>query len=298
MKSAKIALLVVAILWGSAFAFQKGLFEEIHPVLLTFYNFIATAFIFLAYALYKRYSLFYRWKEGVVLGLLLAVMEIFQMFGLQLSSAANSAFISNLGMLVIPYLGWVIYRHRVKDYDKFAILAAGIGMYFLVGGLDGFVVGDVALLISALVMGLYFLFSERFEGEKGSYMSVLCLQQFFVTSLVCAIYLFTTKGTFTVTSDFIPTLTWQVLVFTTFPYALIQWASKYSDEMIVTMYDGVAEPLVGGIVAWGLFAEATSLPQVLGGLLMVLSFGVSVIYSNKHAFIKKYILINSSWKKI
>ena len=57
--------------------------------------------------------------------------------------------------------------------------------------------------------------------------------------------------------------------------------------MMVSMYDGVVEPLVGGIVAWFIFFEATSFMQVSGGLIMVVSFAISAIYDNKHALLKK-----------
>jgi drug/metabolite transporter (DMT)-like permease len=287
MKSAKIALLIVAIIWGSSFAFQKVLLESIHPVLFTFYNFLVTALVFLAYALYKKRSLSYRWKEGVSLGLLIAGMEITQMFGLHLSSAANTSFISNMGMLLIPYLGWIIYNHKVKSYDTLAILVAGVGMYFLVGGMEGIVLGDLMLLASAFFMGFYFLMSERFESEKGSHMSVLCVQQFFTVALVCATYLFVTSGTWSVAPELVTEFAWQIALFTALPYALIQWASKYANEMITAVYDGIAEPLVGGIVAWGLFLEATSMSQVLGALLMVTAFGASVIYSKKHVLMER-----------
>lgn len=285
MKTAKFALLLVAVLWGSSFAFQKGLLENIHPVVFTLYNFLVTGFIFFVYTLYKRYSLAYRWKEGVILGLLIAGMEIMQMFGLQLSSAANTSFISNLGMLFIPYFGWLLFNHRVSLRDTIMIALAGVGMYFLVGGVRGIVAGDFLLLLSSLFMGFYFLLSERFEGEKGSHMSVLCVQQFFTITLVCIAYIFITKQSFSIEAGFVPEFAWQVALFTALPYTLIQWASKYSNEMIIAMYDGIAEPLVGGIVAWGLFLEATSLPKMLGAGLMVLTFGASVIYSKKHVLV-------------
>ncbi len=282
MKRAKLALLIVAILWGSSFAFQKELLDTIPPVVFTMYNFLITGILFLFFAFYKGYPLHYRWREGLLLGFLVAGMEITQMIGLSLSTAANTSFISNLGMLFIPYFGWLLYNHRVSGRDSFAMLVAGIGLYLLVGGMTGIVIGDFILLVSAFFMGFYFLMSERFESEKGSYMSVLCAQQFFVVALVCAVYLLISHGSFAVDPNSAHEFGLQILIFTALPYALIQWASKYSDEMVTVMYDGITEPLVGGIVAWGLFLEATSVSRIFGALLMVFAFGASVIYARKH----------------
>jgi hypothetical protein len=44
----------------------------------------------------------------------------------------------------------------------------------------------------------------------------------------------------------------------------------------------------GGLVAWGLFLEATSISKVFGGMMMVFAFGVSVIYTNSHILLKKW----------
>jgi drug/metabolite transporter (DMT)-like permease len=287
MKRAKLSLLIVAILWGSSFAFQKVLLDTIHPVLFTLYNFLITGILFLLYVLYKKYWLLYRWKEGVMLGLFIAGMEIMQMFGLSLSTAANTSFISNLGMLFIPYLGWMLYQHKVRSRDTLTLLVAAVGLYFLVGGIYGVVFGDFLLLLSSFFMGFYFLMSERFESEKGSHMSVLCVQQFFTVSAVCTVYLLVTGNHFSVDTALVSQFGLQIALFTAIPYALIQWASKYSNEMITAMYDGIAEPLVGGIVAWGLFLEATGPLKVFGAMLMVVSFAASVLYSRKHMLVKK-----------
>lgn len=281
----KIALLIVAITWGSSFAFQQHLVEMINPVVFTFYNFLGAFLIFFFYGLYKKEQLLFRWREGVLLGALITVMEVTQMYGLKLSTAANTSFISNLGMLIIPFLGWILYKHRVAKENIFALLLAVIGMYFLVGGVDGFSLGDFYLLLSACSMGFYFLYSERFEGEKGSHLVALCVQQFFVITLVTGLLSFFFSFPFQLPEGVHFEVFWQVVVFTVVPYALIQWASKYSDEITVAMYDGVVEPLVGGMVAWGLFKEVATISTISGALIMVFAFAISIAVSNKRHFL-------------
>jgi drug/metabolite transporter (DMT)-like permease len=79
---------------------------------------------------------------------------------------------------------------------------------------------------------------------------------------------------------------WQILVFTTIPYVIIQWASRYADEMIATIYDGVVEPLTGAILSWIIFKDATTVLQVVGGMIMILSFVFAAIFSRRHFLIK------------
>lgn len=287
MNKTKLAIVLVAFLWGSSFAFQKGILDFIDPVTFTFYNFLLTGIIFLIYSVYKKKNIFYRIREGILLGSLITVMEISQMYGLHLSTAANTSFISNLGMLFIPYFGYIIYKHKVTLIDTLALLGAGIGMYFLVGGLDGLGFGDLFLLMSAFFMAFYFLMSERYEGESGVHLSVLCAQQFLTVSVLSGIYMFFSGYDFVVPKDITSHFVILIIIFTALPYTLIQWSSKHSNEMMVSMYDGVVEPLVGGIVAWFIFFEATSIIQISGGLIMVISFAISAIYDNKHALLKK-----------
>jgi drug/metabolite transporter (DMT)-like permease len=281
----KVALLIVT--WGSSFAFQQHLVETINPIVFTFYNFLGAFIVFFIYAIVARQNLVWRWREGLLLGVLLTMMEITQMFGLKVSTAANTSFISNLGMLIIPFLGWLLYKHRVAKEHIFALVAAIFGMYFLVGGISGFGLGDFYLIVSACAMGLYFLYSERFEGEKGSHLIILCTQQFFIVTVITGLLAVASPISLSIPEVIRFDMVWQMIAFTIVPYTLIQWASKYSNEITVAMYDGVVEPLVGGMVAWGFFKEVVGVSNIIGALIMVLAFGVSVIVSRKRHFLSR-----------
>ena len=288
MRFTKVAIVLVAFLWGTSFAFTKGILEVVNPLTFTFYNFLLTGLVFLFYSIYKKKNLLYRIKEGVILGILVTGMELTQMYGLHLSSAANTSFISNLGMLFIPYLGYIFFKHKIRVIDSIALLCAGVGMYFLVGGIDKTSIGDLFLLVSAVFMAFYFLMSQQYEGEDDRHLSVICTQQFLVVSVVTGIMILFGQHSFFVEHTVIIHLILLILIFTTLPYALIQWSSKYSNEMMISIYDGVVEPLVGGIVAWSLFLEKTSTSQVIGGLGMVFAFGLSTIYTQRHTLFKKH----------
>jgi|GEM_PF-1769306 len=286
----KFAFFVAALVWGASFAFQKIMVGEIGALNFTFWNFFISALIFLVYALQKNVKLLYRLREGIVLGVFLAGIEIFQMVGLRFTTAADAAFLTNFGMLLIPYLGWVLLRHKVTLENNIALVAAIAGMYLLVGGVSGFGFGTLNLLLSAVSMSYYFLYLERYDGEKNSHLLALCVQQFFVVAIFSFICGWFFGADFQVPRAYVPDLLWLTIVFTTVPYAIVQWASKYADEMIAATYDGIVEPLVGGIVAWAFFAEATTPLKVFGGLLMVLAFGFAGIFSKRH-FLAKGIKI-------
>jgi drug/metabolite transporter (DMT)-like permease len=284
-KTSKLIFFIAAVLWGSSYAIQKPLLEFIDPVVFTFWNFFLSGMLFFGYAVWKKIPLTYRWREGIVLGIFVSGMEILEMVGLKLTSSANTVFLTNLGMLIIPYVGWIFYKGKVKVEDGIAIAIAIVGMYMLVGGVHGFGLGEGILLLSALSSAFYFIYSERYEAERARHITTLCIQQFFVVSLICLIWGLWTGTSFTVESGLRVTLLWQVILFTAIPYAIIQWASRYADEMIAAVYDGVVEPLTGAVLSWVIFMDATTPSKVVGGILMILSFIFAALFSRRH-FVK------------
>jgi len=284
----KVVFFIAALLWGASYAIQKPLLDTINPIAFTFWNFFISGSVFLLYAFSKKIPIVYRWREGVILGVFLSGMEIFEMVGLNLTSSANTVFLTNLGMLIIPFVGWLFFREKVKVIDYAAITMAIVGMYFLVGGVKGFGLGEWALLFSALASAFYFIYSERFEAEKVTHLTTLCIQQFFTIAFVCLVWSLFSGDTLVVPASVHGTLLWQVALFTTIPYLIIQWASRWADEMVAALYDGVVEPLTGAIMSWVVFHEATTVMKVTGGLLMVLSFAFAAVFSERN-FVKHFI---------
>lgn len=272
---------LVAILWGASYAAQKTLLVFIDPVVFTFWNFFLSGLVFFFYAIVRGSPLTYRWKEGVVLGLFLSGVEIFQMVGLNMTSSANTAFLTNLGMLIIPFVGWFLFKNVLKVTDVVILGVAIIGMYLLVGGVSGFGPGDGIVLLSAFASALYFLYSERFEAEKDGHITSLCVQQFFTIALVCFVWGLFANTSFVIPSSLHTEFLWQIIIFTTIPYGIIQWACIYADGMTAALYDGVVEPLVGAIFSWVIFLEATSATKMMGAVIMLIAFVSPVIFTRK-----------------
>jgi drug/metabolite transporter (DMT)-like permease len=280
--TSKLVFFIAALLWGASYPFQKPLLDIVPPVVFTFWNFFISGAIFLAYALYKKIPLFYRWKEGVVLGIFISGVEIFEMVGLHMSTSANTVFLNNIGMLIIPFVGYLLFKSAVKVEDCVAIILAIIGMYMLVGGVSGFSFGDAIILLSALSSAFYFIYSERFEAERARHITTLCIQQFFVISAICFVWTLYDGAPLAVPQSLHLVLLWQIIIFTTVPYAIIQWGSRYADEMVAAVYDGIVEPLTGAILSWFVFMEATTPVKIAGGMLMALSFVFAALYSQRN----------------
>lgn len=266
----KGALFLVSLLWGSSFVFTKRYFVVMDPVTFTAYNFLIAGAVFTFFVCWRGQKLTFRLKEGIILGIFLFFLETPQMIGLSETTAANTAFITALGILFIPFLEWWLYKHKITLLTYVAILVAFLGVYLLTGGVGNFNQGDLWIMLSALSCLFYMVFSNHFEQEKKSDMLILCTQQFLVTGALALITAFTLKIPLylkTQGGSWLPLIV-LALVFTLLPYLLIQWAERYANEVEITFYS-ILEPVVGGLAAWTIGQEIPTLAMWLGGGLIV-----------------------------
>ncbi|MBI4160458.1 MAG: EamA family transporter [Candidatus Yanofskybacteria bacterium] len=272
----RIALFLVSFLWGISFVFTKGYLEVLNPITFTAYSFLISGLFFLLIVFYQGKKFSFRLREGILLGVLLFFLEVPQMIGLSLTTAANTAFISVFGILLIPFLERVLYKHKIKLTTFIALITAFSGAYFLTGGIEHFSAGDIWVVIGAIGCLFYMVYSDNFEKEKKSDMAVLCSQQFII---VGAISLFVAIVSRAPLGLQIPDGSWMPFIaltffFTLIPYLLLQWAERYADEVKITFYNAL-EPLVGGVAAWTIGAEKATPPMVFGGGLIILALVIS-----------------------
>ena len=266
----KLALFFVSFFWGVSFIFTKQYLEVIHPLLFTAWTFLLAGGIFFILAKGRsKQPLTFRLREGMILGVFLFFLEAPQMIGLSETSAANTAFITSLGILLIPLAEWVIYRRAVTLYTWLALLVAGFGLYYLTGGIGVMNRGDAWVILAALGCMLYMVYSDHYEKEERSDLFVLCTQQFLTVGLLALGMAFLTQVSIVVIpSHLYMPLVYLTLFFTFVPYLLIQWAERYASEVEVTFY-GILEPVIGGIAAWTIGRESPTLMMVIGGILVI-----------------------------
>lgn len=274
--SSAIALFAVSLLWGASFVFTKGYLDVVHPVLFTAYAFLASGAVFLLISLALRKSITFRLREGVLLGVCLFFLEVPQMIGLAATTAANTAFITSVGILLVPFLKWLLYRHPVRLTTGLMLAVACAGVFFLTGGIRSFGAGDAWIALSAAGLMLYMVLTDHFEKEAGSATLVLCAQQFLTVgalALLAGAAFGLPFGLKTVDGSWMP-LVALTFAFTLVPYLLLQWAERYASEIEVTFYS-ILEPLIGGIAAWTIGMERATPLMILGGMLIIGALAVS-----------------------
>jgi drug/metabolite transporter (DMT)-like permease len=265
---AGVAILAATLLWAWSFTYAKPLFEVVHPIFLVGIDFTLSGLVFLTFCLATGRKLSFRFREGLILALLCGFYELAQNTGLSQTTAANTAFISGLGMLFIPLYQRIFFKKAVSRVIWWALGLSLVGLYFLTGGIDGIHRGDLWVMLCALGMGWYFVETDRFEKKRRSDVFVLCTQQFLLVGLFSLALAFllgeanvsafaTHGGEFFVLSFFTTLL----------PYFFVQWSQGILTYVQVTFINTL-EPFFGGVIAWTIGSEKFTGLMLAGGILM------------------------------
>jgi drug/metabolite transporter (DMT)-like permease len=182
--AATIALIGVTAVWGSTFVVMKAAISR-QPES----DFLATRFTIATLCmilvrpkvlrLFNRKNLFH----GSLLGLALGLGYISQTYGLRMTSAAVSGFITGMFVVFTPLIGAVILRRRVDKWTWLAVFLATIGLALL--SLHGFTLGrgEMLTLLCAFAFALHIIGLGEWSPLHDSY--VIAIVQLGVVSSLC-----------------------------------------------------------------------------------------------------------------
>ena len=151
---AHLLLLLTAIIWGSAFVFQKLVTEELSSWFITAARFSVAA-VLLWVITFKKWG---RLDKGYLLGGLItgATMGIgtaVQTVGLTLgTSPGKSAFLTAVYCVIVPFFYWFVSKEKPQKNHVFAAVLCliGIGLISLNGDM-GMTTGDILTLIGGVI---------------------------------------------------------------------------------------------------------------------------------------------------
>src|SRR5512138_1213376 len=177
---ADLTLLLVAIIWGSAFAAQRVAGQAGSVYLFNAARYLLAAVVVFPFVIRARQAADpvhvisgeqYKWM--FVTGLVLFAGSAFQQLGLVYTTAGNAGFITSLYVVLVPVVLLVIWRERLHWVSIVAVLLAGTGAFFLsTGGRFEVRAGDAFELLGALFWTLHVIllgkFASKFESMSFS----------------------------------------------------------------------------------------------------------------------------------
>src|SRR5688572_14077255 len=155
---ADLSLLLVSIIWGSAFVAQRFAGQMGSVYMFNGARYLLAAVVVLPFAIKRigtatqRYTISraeYQWM--FVAGFLLFLGSALQQLGIVYTTAGNAGFITSLYVVLVPIVLFLLWREKTHWISIVAVGLAGVGAFFLsTGGRFAARAGDVIELGGAL----------------------------------------------------------------------------------------------------------------------------------------------------
>ena len=162
---AKLALLIVAILWGSSLTVVKQSSKTFNPNFILAIRFTLAA-ILLSIIFWKRLrqAKFDDLKSGLLIGIFLFMAYSSQTLGVKFADPGRSGFLSASYCVIVPFLGWIVFKQRPDRYNLAASAVCITGIFFISLSLSSALVdnplawlGDLLALLSGLLFASHII---------------------------------------------------------------------------------------------------------------------------------------------
>ncbi len=154
---ADISLIFVALFWGSNFVIIKQALDVIHPFTYIGIRFLIASLL-LAPFFWKRLARASAqdYRNGCLIGLFLFGGFAFQTVGLLYTTPANSGFITNTSVIIVPFLYFMVTKYSPGLWAYAGGILAAIGLYLLSANeIAGPGLGDILTLICAFLFAAH-----------------------------------------------------------------------------------------------------------------------------------------------
>ena len=277
-------LLFTAMIWGTAFVFQRVGMESIEPVTFNAARMaLAAVFVgsvsFLLWKKEKKSASPARTAEeqrrysrntvigGVCCGCFLSAASILQQMGLVYTTAGKAGFITAMYILLVPITGSLLFRKRNTWLVWLAVLFGVAGMYFLcITEEFRLSHGDTLICLCALFFTFHILCCDHF-APRGDPVRISAIQ--FATATVIsavAAAVFETPTPEKIASALVPIL-YCGLVSGGIGYTLQIVAQKYTDPTIASLLMSM-ESVFAMIAGTVLLGEQMTARELTGCLIM------------------------------
>jgi len=275
-KVASLLLLLVAMAWGASFVFMKDVLDRQSVNSFLFYRFAMAAIVLLI--IHPQILRKLNWdniKTGGITGIFLGAGFILQTYGLTMTGAAITGFITGLYVVATPLFEQFFGGRKLgrRIWVSIGIATAGLALLSVRGFAVG--LGEMLVLLSALcytgqIIGLS-------KWSKGRDLWTMAWIQIAVVALMTGIASFA-EGIETPPDNEV----WAVIIFTaivsTVSAFIIQTWSQSIIESTKAAVIMTMEVVFSAIFAVTIGGEILSLRTLIGGTLVVISMYVIVFH--------------------
>ena len=277
---ADLTLLVVSIIWGSAFVAQRVAGQMGSVYLFNGARYLLAALVVLPLALRVKLNDKPSWtmsrdqyKWMIVAGFLLFLGSAFQQAGMVYTTAGNAGFITSLYVVLVPMALFFVWREKPHWMSIVAVGLAGVGAFLLsTGGRFEVKAGDALELLGALFWTFHVIVLGKF-ASKFEAMSFSVGQLFVCAILNIGIGLFA-EPMMSFNWPLMFAIAYTALFSLGLCYTLQVWAQRHTppaDAALILSLESVFAVISG----WLILNERLVLIQIFGCVLIFIAVVLS-----------------------
>ena len=272
----RLALFAATLFWGTSFVVLKNALDHVEILWILAVRFSIAAVLF---ALFANKKLLRMSKKNVrgsaLIGACLAAAYIVQTYGLKYTTPGKNAFLTAVYCVLVPFLGWAIYKKRPAAYHILAafLCITGIGFVSLGGEVTGLNIGDILTLFCGFFYALLIILMERYVSDC----EAVCISviEFGTAAVICWIgtLLFEHQAQY-ISPALWGSILYMAIVCTGLCFFLQAWGIRYtpaSTAAVIMTFEAV----FGALTSVLFYHEALTLKLVIGFLLIFLSVIIS-----------------------
>ncbi len=257
-KKAYFWLLLITVIWGTTFPFQKLIISDVSPfTYISLRFFIAAALAFLIWGKGN-------WKYGSILGVILALSYTSQTVGLRFTTSSKNGFFTSLYIVLVPLVSYFIEKEKLSKYQAIGLVLAGIGSYLLSGGVHGFNIGDFLSFLCAVGFAFHVVLITVFS--KNTKEEDLLTPQFAITSALNALFGIGSSWKFSLPA--IGVAFYTAIFATVFGILMqVKYQKHIGSNTTAIIFSG--EPVFAALFSWLILREILTPVQLIGAGLLV-----------------------------
>lgn len=293
---ARLALLLVAIIWGSTLVVSKSTTGTIHPNLLIALRFLISVVVLGLVFLprLKRIDWGYV-RSGAIIGLFLFLAHSAQTIGVTDAEGmpGRSGFLSAAYCVIVPFLVWAVNRVRPDRYNIIAAVLCITGIGFVSFGevpseqlaassVVGFTLPDALALLSGIFFAAHIVTIERFSRGKDPIL--ITIMQFVFAGIFAAITVMVQAPNCLATAQWsiaTPAILYLAVVATAIALLLQNLGQKYTDPSSAAIILGTESIFC---VVFGVFVSDEKVTPMLA-VGFVLIFLAIIVSETKLSFL-------------
>lgn len=199
---ADIAVGVAGLIWGFGFVAQKTALDHTGPFTFVAVRFLISALFVLPWALREKplqriRVIPFKFRNQVKLVCLCAAFAfavIMQQVGLTATSVTNTAFLTELYIIFVPFVGYLFYRHPLTRPVLAASLLCIFGVWLLSGGnphelFGNLGRGDVFIILAAVGFAIQVVVMGTLAKQLQQPLTISFLQYLVVTLIALGLAL-------------------------------------------------------------------------------------------------------------